>query len=593
MMLGGLDQILLLGVIALVLCLGSREFGLHNLAAGQVVVLGGWWCWEIVAWATGAPSHTNRAWLSVATLPVVVLCAWPLAARTYLRDHPLIFMFASLGAALVTETTLQGKALPFATSHIAVPDGASWHVLIPVGAAAVASVVCVLVFSSGRWATCALKCRVATNRSSGVWASVAMVLVLQFVLLLGIGGASASVHRGMAGGADDRTVLAVLAVFLARARPIRAGLIGAGMGIAIHLFDHVGGAVQSLASPLTMLGAALLIVLLRWPKRPLIAARTVVPVAPCLTTREAAIRTGLAVGVAAAFVVILAAANGGLGRMPVLAYSYLLVLVLAAWALRYILGIWTVSIPLLSGCAGYGVYLAETVFQSYWTTSLVCAALVVLASAYFLLLRLLSVNVAVLCDVALVVVGASLIRHMDLSGSSQIVALAVDQFIPTDPGIIVIAEVVVGCAIVLLVLLFLNRQPWRPYVLAVANFENATRHGWRPVWSFLSLAAVVSLVVVLASLLLRLGKPTVASSELELGRGLTVLFFAYLASEASLLLGATSVGAVALVAAGVGLGYGILEVALVGALFQILGFIVPAVARAKENWNANVSTTAR
>ena len=227
---------LLLASMALALCITSSEFQLHNLAAGILVVLGGWISTEFTGLFNDDRHNTNAVWLIPILAVTVALVTYPRVAKTTIRSHSLLFLLISLGVAFAVSGIAQSFYLPSARATIPTPTSAITRLLLALTAFSLSIGVSLAIFLSKRWHYHILEWRIA-GADSKVWKYVSHLVLLQCVLLLVIGMCFAKAHRGLFGAAEYKTILAVLAVFAVRFRPVYAAALAGLLGAAVQVVD--------------------------------------------------------------------------------------------------------------------------------------------------------------------------------------------------------------------------------------------------------------------------------------------------------------------------------------------------------------------
>jgi len=563
---------LLFASIALAICMTSAELHLHNLASGAVVVLGGWIAAELLPSTTA--HQTTTWWLLPIVGAITALAALPLFAKDSLRQHPLLYLLASLGVALVVSSIAQGFYLPSSSATLAPFDSRGAQLALALLGTFATVIVSCIVFQSKRWHQLVIEWRVSDDPS--VWKGAAILVIVQHALLLCIGACFTAAHRGLVGAAEYKTILAILAVFAVRFRPVQAAILAGSVGAGILVIDASGTCLGGWSEPIAAVVVASIVVYRFRQRLPLITARRVVPVVARRTTRGAILLAG------GAFLFTLLGAitqayKDGWGSVHVHQAAALVVLVVVAWVTYRILGVLTIAWPMITGIAFYLVCHLET----EPVLLLVClVTFVVACAAYLYFLRILPETASLVIDLSIVLI----LHHVIMT--SEIISGAHNMLIAAYPSALALssrnAAIVQGVTAALPILLLIglgSHGALRARILSVANFSAGARHGQRPISTFLVIACIVVAMSVLSTFVYHTQKDSISPAEVAVIRGLEVLLFAYIGAELRLMWAFVLLMLVYCLQISLGLGQGIVEEVVAGTLFIAATYAAVVVAR--------------
>ena len=501
-----------------VLSLGSREFGLYNLAGGAWLVLGGWMAATAAGPLVGAPAPVRPWVFALFLLPALLQVAAPLVLGNkiaILRDSPLVYLFITLGIALVILSVGPGLLLENFGDTIPIQQGWWGWLFLALCSALVAGVV-YRVFNGRRWARLVIDFRVA-QPGNRLPLRLSALLMLELVLLLVLGAAGYQVHKGIFQTAEYRTVIPVLCLAIFSSSPGRAALLSFVIVAGSHLLDAWVPPLTGYSIPVAIAALIIAVLVRNLPRETVVDNNATAP-APqrSLSPGEDSVVVGAVIFTVLTFFATLALSWSS---EVLLLHRTLLVAVIVtvSWIAQRHLGVLSIAWPVLATVAVYVVEALEG--RPFYM-----AATIILGAAawacYVLTLRLLSKESALVVDLSVVIC----IHHVVLNSTAIAGATNVKLLSYSAPswGVITLQVALVITSLGLLY--WANRDGvWRGSALGLVNFKLGNFHGVSVVPVFVGTAGALALVAIISTVGYHVLPTPVSPDELSMAAGLSVL----------------------------------------------------------------------
>jgi len=508
---------LVFAVCTVVLCLGSREFGLFNLAAGGWIVLGGWLATSIRGWLTDTfvPVHPWPFMLFGGLAGLQCLC--PFLLGEALRLRPLVYLFFTVGITLCINTFGPAFLLKNYGSVIA-SDLGLWGTICTLIGAFAAFCVPMLTFRSSLWARLVIDFRIGAAPPS----HIAGLLFLEIVLLVLIGATAGQVHKGIFASTEQRTVVPILGLLSMQCRPVASAMVSFLAVLAGHFSAAKVSALAGHSVPVTI-GLLLLLALVRnWPQSSLLGARSIAPVPPPTAIRTLS-RGSIPLG-AVVFLTLVGIAVLTLGASSELFQRalFLSVLVVISCTAQRHLGIRSVAWPAIATLATYTVL---EVRDNAFFLFIALIASSIAWSFYLWSLRVLRPEAALVVDLALIVCLHHWLTHSRLPGPENVRIFHLSAFAAAPAMVLATCQVLVGLSLLALLLSAGMGHELRALSLGLCNFRLAIHHGIAVRLVFCAVAFTLVILAAWSGVILHVAYPIVSPAQMTLLIGLTVMLF--------------------------------------------------------------------
>ena len=507
--------------MAYALCLSSREFELYNLSSGAWLVIGGW----LGAWIFGpllqAPAPV-RPWTFL-FLPVIaaIQVLSPLFLGSGLYEKRLLYLFVSLGIALML--TAFGQVYLVNNSADIIPIQAQNPSYIATSASFIIIVSIVTVmFASKYWAKTVLSFRLAKPNSNLYW-RLASLLLVELILILMLGASSFSIHKGLFGEAEYRTVIPILAVVLGKSHPIKASLIAFLVIIGGHIAEVEVSYFAGYSVPIS-LGALIISVLLwSWPWDSVVDVNSIgrVPSRPASRpfTNDPAI-IGM---ITLLLLIVISMVVPGYAQEPLNRFLLVAVLCTAAWISIKYLGVRSIGWQASAAICVYGILHFHN--KPFYLVLVFLISVIAWAFQLFAL-RVLKSEASFVVDLSIVICLYSLVvKSTEISGAQSVLEFTFAQTVNVWSIIIVQAFLTIG--MLSLVSISGRNNKLRGILLGLTNF----RLGWQHGVPINVLFALASGMLILCCITASVGYHAIAPitpNNLSLANGLIIFLFAYL-----------------------------------------------------------------
>jgi hypothetical protein len=569
---------LLAGAIALILCSTSREFEFFNLAAGVWVIVGGW----IGSTLVGTGMSVQVIWFVALAILAGLQIGSPLIFRNRIREDPLVYLFVSLGTALVSLNILSTLLLE---SHGAtIPLNAPNSTLLVFGCIMVTVlVVTYVLFHSHRWAKLVLKYRL-NKEDTSVYHKLSALIGLEVFLLLLIGGASYMVHRGQVDSAQYLTLVPLLAVISTRMDPVRGPVVAllftlAGHGLMLGASEVFTGEAAVFARPAV---TVLLIIYVLFKSRPTHPIREAPSVTPLIDLERGQLSrsrvaqyvlAGVVITITVVFSTDLVGTVQGLISSQTAGHTlFVMALASIAWVGQQYFGVISITWPAFGLIIGYiVVYLKGNFF-----VMLLSIAAVTLSSAlYFWWIRIRKNEPALVLDLAaLMTVYFTLKNAPNISGSNEIVQIPkfVNSFFSLAPSTL-IQFIIIVVSIFLYIFVAKGFQI-RSLFVGMANLRIGLMNGVNVRSIFAVSTAILVALTAFASLSYHANLYGFLSLEtVSIEFGLVILLFGYILHRAGIGIGLLVIALVFLLVEGLLSGFGFVD-SIIGLIFILVPFLV-------------------
>jgi hypothetical protein len=501
-----------------VLSLSTREFGLYNLAGGAWVILGGWAAAAVLGPFVGAPAPLHP-WVFVLFLILACLqvsVPFILGSRIgVLRDNPLMYLFISLGVALVILSLGPGALLENYGDTIPIQQG-WWGWVALVAFSAFVIVLVYWIFRGGRWARLVIDFRVASS-SGKLPIGLSLLLLVELVLLILLGAAGYQVHKGIFQSAEYRTIIPVLCLALAKSSPGRAALLSFIIIVSTHMLDAWVSVLAGYSIPVAISVLIVAVLIRKWPRETVIDnnATNLVPTRTVGLLEDSVFVGGVVFLVLAVFSTLtLAWSANQLTLHKTLLFS---VLVTMSWIAQRHLGVVSMTWPVV---AAISVYLVESLASRPVYIMFAMSLVAVLWASYILILRVLSKESALVIDLSVVIC----IHHI-VTNSTAIAGPTNVKLLPLSLSSwnILAIQITLVLGALGLVLWANHNRIWRGSLLALANFRLGRLHGVAVTSVFIVAATVLATVSMISTVAYHALPTPLGPDELSLGVGLSVL----------------------------------------------------------------------
>jgi hypothetical protein len=516
----GLDA-LLYAAMAYTLCLSSREFELYNLSSGAWVVIGGW----LGAWIFGPLLGARapvRPWAFL-FLPLIaaIQVLSPLFLRNALHGKRLLYLFVSLGVALIL--TAFGQVYLVNNSADIIPIQAQVPSYIATFACLLFIVLLVSITFAGKyWAKTVLNFRLGKQNKSLYW-RLASLLLIELILLLALGASSYSVHKGLFGEVEYRTVIPILAVVLGKSDPIKASLVALLVVISGHVVESEVSYLAGYSVPISIAALIIAVLLWSWPWDSVVDVNKVGSV-PSRPVKRPLTNDPTIVGMITLLVlIVVSSVLPGYSQEPLNRFLLVAVLSSAAWiAIRY-LGVRSIAWHALAAICVYGILHLQS--QPLY---LILVFIVSVAAwvCYLFALRVLKSEASFVVDLSLVICLYNVVlKSTGISGAQNVLEFTLTHSVPAWPIVALQTFLIVG----ILWLVSISGRYSRPrgFVLGLANFRLGWQHGV-PIGVLFALSSgMLILCCIAANVGYHVNAP-ITPNDLSLANGLIIFLFAYL-----------------------------------------------------------------
>ena len=512
---------LLYAATAYVLCLSGREFGLYNLAAGAWVVIGGWFTAWLLGPMLGAAAPINP--LLFLLLPVVaaVQVLSPLILRDALSNKRLIYLFISLGVALILSAFGQVYLLQHSADTIPVQASSMVYAVSALLLFLILFLVTVM-FSTQFWAKTVLIFRLGQPNTI-LYSRLVFLLLLEGGLLFILGGISFYIHKGQFGEAEYRTVVPILALVLAKSNPIRSFLIAFIVVIAGHLIEAKTPYFAGHSVSITIGLLILAVLFWSWPWDSVVDANKTGKAPMRRATGRLTNDSSLMGVVGIGILIALSRLIPGSADEPLNRFVLMAVLSTAAWfAMRY-LDIRSLTWTPLAAICVYAILNIQS--STYLMLALAAAGLFWVF--YLWTLRVLKDEPSFVVDLSLVICLYEIAQKSTaISGVENVRAFSSSYIVPI--WMVLSFQSILIAGMLSLVFVSARYRRLRSVVLGLGNF----RLGWHnglPVRSLFALGCLILIVCcVAANIGYHMTSAPITPSDLSLSDSLMVFLFGYL-----------------------------------------------------------------
>lgn len=508
----------LYGATASILCLSARELRLLNLSAGLWLVTGGWLSISLF-FDTTAPL---RPWYFIPLLLLGVLqVASPLRGASLFRRRPLIYLFVSLGVAIAGISIAQGWLLESSSSIISTYQDRRISVVFVAFALGLIALA-YFTFKTKSWAQLVLQYRLDERRRT-VAAKMVYLLFMEWLALLVLGALGAFLHKGLYGAGEHLTLIPILAVVLAKARPLQASGFAATVTLFSHMVDSAFPLLTGFSTVVTMGILVVLILIFRGTRFPLLLARNLTQIQSRAYGRLISDQHLLAgVALIGATLLVYPAFNNKLQALENLVT--IAVLVALAWLAQRQLGVLSVG-WLALGTAW--IYTMLNVEGEYIFKSIISVSFVLIATLYLWELRILSQESALVIDLAVIVILHTVaVKSPAVSGADNI------RFVSAQPtlssGIGMTVQILLALSVLSIFLFPRYLRTFRAAELGLTNLTVGLMHRTKPLVAFSVLGVIFSGAAILTVALYHAQHPAVSPDGLSLTSGLEILLFGIL-----------------------------------------------------------------
>ncbi len=393
------------------------------------------------------------------------------------------------------------------------------------------------IFQSKWWADLAINFRLSQighKRSK----RLAGLVFLEILLYITIGALSFYVHKGHFAGAEMRTIMPILSVFLFRFNPWKgaaASFFVVFLGYLVVAYAPQVHGVDLNEYP-DVFGLGVLIGLSIFHYKPFGATR-ISPVVSNLPRRIdrlghgsefRQIIVGFSAFVALGSVLLIASKlfSSKVSMFNVNLALFISCLVTLSWLIQRLIGIRTVALPAIGMCSIYIIY-----YYNHNPFVAVVALACLLGVTIFLLwcVRILEHEPAMVVDLALVLCVSSLIRNTPaISGADEILNFRTSWVSALDPYLTAVLQMTIVLIVSGVAIAASHCHQARARVLALANFKVGLLNGFGIGRDFSLFAALPLIIIVGSVLLFHLSSVPISISRLRLEEGLIVLLFGYI-----------------------------------------------------------------
>jgi hypothetical protein len=568
---------LLYAAVASTLSITAREFRLFNLAAGPILVAGGW----LRAWlASGCDSQLigiNPWYFMLLLCPLVIQVGAPLVLKGTLKRVTSAYMFISIGGALFIESVGQNRLQ--SASGLTIPLQTSWWGnVIALLMACFALVVAEVTVHSSRWAKAVLDFR-SCELGAKPWTEICRLIILELVLLLLIGACSCDAHKGEFGSGPYLTMIPLLAVLVGKGRPWRSFLLCMGISLATSVATLLlpGLAQEAVAFTILLLGICSIIASGVSLKPADIPSNDSFPepLSGWAISKVHSYWTGPALalfGLAALFAPLLTTApHFGSGASALNGYLVPLLWVIIAWIGQNYLGVESISWPIMAGTFAYGWAVPG---HNLLAVSAVSAVMIVLWLGYIVLLRILPPRSRLIIDLTIATaLYEAVVNSPFLSGENnlrQVVWLGpVEEMLPKGTTMLLIL------AVTLFAVSFVvsAKRYSRGVSLSLVNPRFGIRQGFSFFGPFVVFASCAVGATFVGELFNQLTTSSVTPERLQVGQVLPILLLSSVMKFGGGLVGTALVFLLYFVLVALYATQGVILNMWVGVCFVILGVL--------------------